>query len=56
MSNFTSQGIDPNAFKFNMKGFIVGNAVTNWRYDTIPAYIESAFWHGLYDIDLYHRI
>lgn len=57
LSYFVSQGVEiPNAFKLNLKGFIVGNAVTNWKYDTIPAFIESGFWHGLYDLDLYNRI
>lgn len=26
---------------------MVGNPVTNWKYDTEPAYIEMAYWHGL---------
>ena len=57
MGVFKEQGVeDPNAYKVNLKGFLVGNGVTNWKYDTIPAYIESAFWHGLYDLDLYNRI
>ena len=42
-------------FKFNMTGFIVGNGVTNWKYDGTPAYIEMGFWHGLYSIDLYDK-
>lgn len=53
----TENGDSPNpAIKLNLKGFIVGNGVADWKYDTIPAYIESGFWHGLYDIDLYNRI
>jgi carboxypeptidase C (cathepsin A) len=42
-------------FKINLKGFLVGNGVTNWKYDTTPAYVEMGFWHGLYDIDLYEQ-
>jgi carboxypeptidase C (cathepsin A) len=42
-------------FTINLKGFIVGNGVTNWKYDTTPAYVEMGFWHGLYDIDLYEQ-
>lgn len=34
---------------------MVGNGVTNWKYDTVPAFIESAFWFGLYDIDVYEE-
>lgn len=32
---------------------MVGNGVTNWRYDTFPAFIETGFWHGLYDLSMY---
>lgn len=47
---------DPGAFKPNLKGFMVGNGVTNWKYDTTPAYVEMAYWHGLYDDALYHNL
>lgn len=40
-------------YKPNLKGFMVGNGVTNWKYDTTPAFVEMAYWHGLYDDDLY---
>jgi carboxypeptidase C (cathepsin A) len=46
---------DADVFKPNLKGFIVGDGVTNWNYDTTPAFIEMAFWHGLYDIDMYNE-
>ena len=32
---------------------MVGNGCTNWNYDTTPAYLEMAYWHGLYDDALY---
>lgn len=35
---------------------MVGNGVTNWKYDTLPAFIEMAYWHGLYDDDLYNTV
>lgn len=35
---------------------MVGNGCTNWDFDTTPAYIEMAYWHGLYDTDLYNTI
>ena len=28
----------------------------NWKYDTTPAYVEMAYWHGLYDSDFYESI
>lgn len=40
----------------NLKGFMVGNGVTNWKYDTLPAFIQMGYWHGLYDDDLYNVI
>jgi cathepsin A (carboxypeptidase C) len=42
--------------KLNLKGFMVGNGVTNWAFDTFPAYIEMGYWHGLYDLDMYNDI
>ena len=33
----------------NLKGIIVGNGVTNWKYDGTPAYVEMSYWHGLID-------
>lgn len=35
---------------------MVGNGCTDWHYDTTPAFIEMAYWHGLYDQDLYQSI
>ena len=37
--------------KSNLKGFIIGNAVTDWKYDTQPALIEMAYDHGLIDLE-----
>lgn len=34
---------DPTKFKFNLKGFIVGNGVTNWKWDGDQAYMQGAF-------------
>ena len=38
---------DSDDFKPNLKGMMVGNGVTNWKYDTIPAFIEMGYWHSL---------
>ena len=32
---------------------MVGNGVTNWTYDTQPAFVEMAYWHSLYDTATY---
>lgn len=37
-----------NGFTFNLKGILVGNGVTNWKWDGDTAYIEMAKFHGLY--------
>ena len=42
--------------KINLKGFGIGNAVTNWKYDTTPAYIKLAYYHGLIDKTLKEEI
>ena len=34
----------------------MGNAVTNWDYDTLPAYIEMGYWRGLYDSTTYEKM
>ena len=34
-------------FKPNIKGFAVGNGVTNWQYDTNAAYLDMAYWHSM---------
>lgn len=41
-------------FKFNLKGIVVGNGVTNWKWDGDQAYITGGFPRGLSSIDLYH--
>jgi cathepsin A (carboxypeptidase C) len=43
-------------FKPNLKGFAVGNGVTNWTYDTTPAYVNMAYWHSLIDQELHDKI
>lgn len=46
--NATNDDLKP-----NLKGFMVGNGVTNWKFDTYPAYIEMAYWHSLYAQEVY---
>lgn len=45
-----------NAFWFHIKGFMVGNGCTNYKYDTAPAYVKMGFWHGLYNTDLHMNL
>jgi hypothetical protein len=35
---------------------MVGNGVTNWTYDTYPAYMNMAYWHSLASQDLRDEI
>jgi len=47
---------DPTAFKPNLKGFMVGNGVTNFKYDCEPAYLEMAYYHSLYPGETWEAI
>lgn len=44
---------NPQVFKPNLRGMMVGNGVTNWNYDTTPGAFEMSYWHSLIDKDLY---
>lgn len=37
----------------NLKGYMVGNGVTHYKYDGEPAWHEFAYWSGLISQDLY---
>lgn len=39
----------------NLKGMMVGNGCTNWKYDTTPAQIELYYWHSFISKDLYDK-
>lgn len=41
--------------KIMLKGILVGNGVTDWKYDTTPALIEFAFTHGIYSTELRNK-
>uniref|UniRef100_A0A7S3KQX2 Carboxypeptidase n=1 Tax=Euplotes crassus TaxID=5936 RepID=A0A7S3KQX2_EUPCR len=45
-----------NGLKYNLKGIIVGNGVTNYTYDTGKAYGGTAFWHNLYSLEMLDEI
>ena len=44
---------NPEAFLPPLKGMMVGNGVTNWKYDTDPAAFEMSYWHSLIDKEMY---
>jgi len=37
----------------NLKGIMIGNGVTDWRFDTTPALFEMSQMHGIIPLDLY---
>ncbi|TNV79612.1 hypothetical protein FGO68_gene8756 [Halteria grandinella] len=37
----------------NLKGFMVGNGVTDYRYDNQKAFIDMAFWYGMIATELW---
>jgi carboxypeptidase C (cathepsin A) len=40
----------------NLKGFMVGNGVTNWKYDCTPAYFHMSYYHGLISDELFYNV
>ena len=44
----------PTAWVPNLKGQIVGNGNTQWKYDGTPAFSQMAFYHGLIDDELFY--
>lgn len=35
---------------------MVGNGVTNWKYDTTPATIQTAYAHAMYSDQLHDKL
>ena len=42
--------------KINLAGFMVGNGVTNWTYDTTPATVDVAFYRSLVSTSTYRAM
>ena len=56
INSFNKQHVsDPDVFKPNLKGMIVGNGVTNWQFDCQPSFMEMGFYHSLIDEARYQR-
>jgi len=47
---------DDTVFKPNLKGFMVGNGVTDWTYDTTPAFVQLAYDEVLLEDSIMNRI
>jgi carboxypeptidase C (cathepsin A) len=46
----------PGDFKFNLKGILIGNGVTNWKFDGDQSYIMGGFPRNLSPIDMQKEI
>lgn len=51
-----TKAANPNAWVPNLKGMMVGNGVTNWKYDCTPAYFHMSYYHGLISDDLFNSV
>ncbi len=45
----------PEVDKVMLKGILVGNGVTDWKYDTTPALLEFGFTHAIYSPELRNK-
>lgn len=54
--HYIQSNLNTGKFLPNLKGWMVGNGVTNWNYDTTPGYLEMAYWHSLYDSNTYEAM
>jgi len=48
----TANAGNASVFKPNLKGFAVGNRVTNLFFDSQNAWVEMGYWHSLYSEEL----
>ncbi|CAI2368496.1 unnamed protein product [Moneuplotes crassus] len=42
--------------KINLKGFLIGNGVTNWKFDGFTAYMEVAFTNGIITNEFHEKL
>lgn len=40
----------------NLKGMMVGNGVTNWTYDTMPATVDMGYWRSIMSQEMHDNI
>lgn len=53
--NKHNEEADEDTFKPNLKGFAVGNGVTNWKLDCTQAEVEMSYWHSLMDEQMHEK-
>ena len=39
-----------------LRGFLVGNGVTNWSHDTLPTMMDQSYYRSVLDLETYDRI
>jgi hypothetical protein len=39
-----------------LKGMMVGNGVTNWTYDTMPATVDMGYWRSIMSQEMHDNI
>ena len=54
--NVTSKNPESDNILINLKGFILGNPITNFEFDTLPAFVEMTLYHGIIEEELYARL
>ena len=52
----TKYAADDSVFKPKLKGFMVGNGVTDWTFDTTPAFVQLAYDEVLIEDSVFDRI
>jgi len=52
----TNNADDADVFKPNLKGYMVGNGVTNWNYDCTAAEIKMYYFHSMYGKALWEQL
>ena len=52
----TQYAADDTVFKPNLKGFMVGNGVTDWTYDATPAFVQLAYDEVLLEDSIMNKI
>jgi carboxypeptidase C (cathepsin A) len=56
IDDYNNKNQETNVYKPNLKGFMVGNGITNWKYDATTAFVEQAYWYGIVDDPQYHQM